>query len=132
MPHTTTARTRFCPLLNDKGVEAYLMATNAIITKDLTASAVTNAKLSDGTIGLGSANDGSTAGKLNAKFQIATTAASNTVVTVPHGLARAAVGYDVIRNNKDSTIYDGSTVFTVTNIYIKSTRQSTLVTLRIY
>jgi hypothetical protein len=142
MAYATTARTDLCPFLRKYGVDTYLLVTQAVTASKLAnfgvetgkigTAAVTNAKIADAIIGMGSANDGSTAGKLNAKFQIATTAASNAVVTVPHGLARAAVGYDVIRCDKDSTIYDGSTVFTATNIYIKSTRQSTLLTLRVY
>jgi hypothetical protein len=119
-------------MLNDYGIEAYLMATNAVRQKDILASAVSNAKISDGTIGLGGAADGSTAGKLNAKDQRFTTAASNTIVTVPSGLSRAPVGYDVIRCNKDAVVYDGSTAFTTSNLYIKATRQSAIVTLRIF
>ena len=130
----------FCPFLNDNGVKNSLLvskavntrvlATNAVTTakirdfkistSKLATSAVTNAKILNANIGMGSANTGSTAGKLNAKYKTFAFAATGTLMQVTHGLGRTPVGHLVIAPSKAGVVYRGSTNYLrATQIYVK-------------
>jgi len=118
---------RWCPGIAEHGITATTLATNAIKTRHLTALNVTNAKMANGNIGLGSGNSGSTLGKLNAKYVEFSTAVTDTIVTVPHGLARTPVGYLTIRSNKAAWLYDATAVFNTTNLWVKTPHFGTVV-----
>lgn len=51
---------------------------------------------------------------------LSTSATPGTEVAVPHTLKRIPSGYFVLRQDRAGTIYDGSTAFSTTNIYLKS------------
>lgn len=53
-------------------------------------------------------------------ISVATSGTPGTEVAVPHTLKRIPTGYLVIRQDKAASVYDGSTTFTKTNIYLKS------------
>ena len=90
-----------------------------VTTAKLATSAVTNAKIAAAIISLGSATDGAAVGKLNAKYQVLTSATANTTVQVAHGLGRTPVGFVAVKTNKSSTIYDAGVAWTATNIFLK-------------
>ena len=134
------ATSPFCPRLNDTGVgnsllvsksvNSRVLSTNAvttikilnykITTAKLATSAVTNAKVLNANIGMGSANTGSTAGKLNAKYKTFTFTATGTLMQVTHGLGRTPVGYLVLNPSKPGVVYRGSTNYLrTTQLFVK-------------
>ena len=128
--------------LNALAVTAAKIGTNAITTPKVNASAVTTAKIAAnavttakvaaGTLSLGSGTDGATAGDVNAKFQVVTTAGADTIVTVAHGLSRAPTGFLAVDKDKASDVYDDGTAWTTANIYLKFSVATVVATLLIF
>lgn len=56
-----------------------------------------------------------------------TLATANTEQAVAHTLKRIPVGYIVLSMDKVATIYDGTTAWTTTNVYIRSNVNATAV-----
>lgn len=54
---------------------------------------------------------------------------ANTEDVVPHSLGSIPVGYIVVKINKGGVIYTSGTAFTSSNVYLKCSTTSTLVTL---
>jgi len=98
------------------------LGANAVTAAKINANAVTNAKILNAIIGMGNANSGSTAGKLNGIYKTFITNVSNTAVLVTHGLGRTPVGYFVFAPNKAGVVYRGSTNYLrASHVVIKST-----------
>ncbi len=85
-------------------------------------------EIKDGTINLhdGLINNNDISGKINGQYVIVTTPSSaNTEFAVAHSLrdkngnARVPQGYIVIRRSAAGVIYDGTTTWTTTNIYLR-------------
>jgi len=101
------------------------IAALAVSTAKVATGAITNAKVGNGTLSLGSLTDGSNLGKLNAVVQRFTTAASNTIVSVAHGLGRTPVGWIVLWQNKAANLYQGTTAWAgATNARIMMDQQT--------
>jgi len=92
-----------------------------------------NSDIADAIIGLGTAADGTAAGKLNAKYQVYTSNATpDAEDTIAHGLGRTPVGFIVIDKDKAGDIYDGGTAWTDTNIYLKCAVASVTATVLVF
>ena len=120
----TTAKIRDFKISTSKlatsAVTTAKIANFKLTTAKLATSAVTNAKILNANIGMGSANTGSTAGKLNAKYKTFAFAATGTLMQVTHGLGRTPVGHLVIAPSKAGVVYRGSTNYLrATQIYVK-------------
>lgn len=66
------------------------------------------------------------------KVSVTSDATPNTEFTVAHTLKRTPIGYFVIRKDKAGDVYDGSTAFDASNIYLKSSVASVTMTLYIF
>jgi len=74
--------------------------------------------------------DGDKAGHLDARYVVYTSnAVADTEDTIPHALGRVPVGYIPVKQDKAGTIYDGSTAWTTTNIYLKASVASMALTI---
>ncbi len=69
---------------------------------------------------------------LDVQIKTITIAAADTEETVSHTLKRIPAGYLVIGIDKAAIIYDGSTAWTATNLYIKTNTADTTVKLLIF
>lgn len=58
-----------------------------------------------------------------------TNVSANTEDAIPHSLGSIPIGYIVVRINKGGVIYDSGTTWTSSNIYLKCSTTSTLVTI---
>jgi hypothetical protein len=63
---------------------------------------------------------------------LSTSATPDAENTVAHSLSRVPSGYIVVKRNKAAIVYDGTTTWTKTNIYVKCDVASTAVTLIIF
>jgi hypothetical protein len=63
------------------------------------------------------------------KTTITTSATPGTETAIAHGLKRTPIGYIVLKKDKAAHIYDGSTAFDSSNIYVRSDVASVTVTL---
>ena len=71
----------------------------------------------DGRISLG---DGTNKENLDIDFaDITSHAMADTEFAVSHSLGRVPAGYIVVKGNKAGVVYDGATVWTTSNIYLK-------------
>ena len=96
------------------------LGANAVTVSKINANAVTNAKILNAIIGLGNANTGSTAGKLNAIYKTLTFTATGTLMQVTHGLGRTPVAYLPLNPSKPGVVYRGSTNYLrATQVYVK-------------
>lgn len=98
-------------------------------------------EIKDGTINLhdGTINSNDVAGKINGQYVIVTTpATANTEFAVAHSLkdkngnARIPQGYLVVRRSANGVVYDGTTSWTTSNIYLKCSAASVNITLLIF
>lgn len=58
-----------------------------------------------------------------------TNSSPNTEDAVPHNLGSVPVGYIVVRQNKSASLYDSGKTWTSSNLYLKCSTASTLVTI---
>ena len=73
------------------------------------------------------------AGNLSAKYVVFTShAVATTEDTVPHKLGRVPNGYIVVKQDKAGIVYDGTTAWTTTNLYLKSSVASVTWTLMVF
>lgn len=98
-------------------------------------------EIKDGTINLhdGSIDNNDVAGKINGVWKVVTTpATANQEFAVPYtlydinGNQRVARGYIVVRNGNGGVIYDGTTAWTTSNIYLRCTTASNTITLLVF
>ena len=83
--------------------------------------------------GISLGNGSGWAGKLDAEFiSYTTNATANTEDAISHNLGRVPVGYIVVKNGNGGVIYNGSTAWTNTTIYLKCTTASNPVTILIF
>ena len=86
-----------------------------------------------GIVGLGTGADNTVAGVLDAKYQvIADTGEANAEITIAHGLSRTPIGYLLIMSDKACILYNGSTAWDATNIYLKCSVATCAVTILIF
>lgn len=91
-----------------------------ITTAKLATSAVTNAKVLKGSLNIGGATSGATAGFLNAKYKTFAFTATGTLMQVTHGLGKTPVGFLVFNQSKPGVVYRGSTNYLrATQVYVK-------------
>jgi hypothetical protein len=85
------------------------------------------------TIRSGAIQHGDKVGNLAAKYLVFTSnGAANTEDTILHGLGHIPNGYIVVRQDKSSVVYDSTTAWTSTSIFLKSSAASTAWTLIVY
>jgi len=98
-------------------------------------------EIKDGTINVhdGSIANGEIAGKLNGKYYVVTTpSTANQEFSVSvslvdkNGTARVPQGYIVVRNGNGGVVYNGTTSWTTTAIYLRCTTASNNVTLLVF
>lgn len=98
-------------------------------------------EIKDGTINLhdGTIDNNDVAGKINGVWKIVTTpATANQEFAVSYSLydmngnPRTARGYIVVRNSNGGVVYDGTTTWTTSNIYLKCTTANNNITLLIF
>ena len=97
---------------NRLGVEGY--------AKDLDADIANLFLFTQSRVAFGSGNTGAKGENIAGEFRTITTAGANTEVVVPHTLGVIPVGRIVLRQDKAGSLYDSTTAWTTTNIYIKS------------
>jgi len=82
---------------------------------------------------IGTAADGTRAGVINGIYQTLTTSGTpDAENTIAHGLGRVPVGYILVKADKAVCVYDGSSAWTATNIYLKANVASAAITLLIF
>jgi hypothetical protein len=88
----------------------------------------------NGGISLGSGDSGYRAGNIDAQYiDVYTPSVADTEFTVPHGLGRKPIGYDIVRRDKAAIVYDSSGgSWNDTTLYLKCNVASTTVKLRVY
>lgn len=80
-------------------------------------------RLLSGNLGFG---DGATADNIKGAWLTFTSNATpNTEETLAHGLGAVPIGYLVFSRNKAAVLYNGTTAWTTTNLYVKSDTAST-------
>lgn len=81
----------------------------------------------------GAIQDDDKAGNLNGVYVVFTSnGVANTEDTVAHNLGRIPVGYIPVRQDKSAILYDGTTTFTATNLYLKSSAATVAWTVLIF
>lgn len=91
------------------------------------------ARILNGNLELGTGTDTELGAHVEGQFHVITTDATpGNETTITHNLERAVVGYSVIRRDKAGIIYDGTTAWTTTNIYVKCDVASMTCTLFLY
>lgn len=88
----------------------------------------------NGLISLGTGESGHRAGNLDAQYiDVLTPSVANTEFSVPHGLKRVIIGYDVVRRDRAAHIYDSSYgSWDDQLIFLKCDVASATVRLRVY
>jgi hypothetical protein len=85
--------------------------------------------LAQGRIRFGPGTSGNDGENIFGQWVTFTTSTADTEVTVPHTCGCVPVGYLTTKINKGGVIYDSGTAWTSTNIYIKCSTATTIVTL---
>jgi len=81
----------------------------------------------------GSIANNDKAGNLNAVYVVFTSnGTANTEDTVAHPLGRVPLGYIPVRWDKSAVLYDGTTAWTTTNFYLKSSAATVAWTLLVF
>lgn len=83
-----------------------------------------------GRIRFGDGDSGARGENMSGEFITFTTAGANTEVVVPHTLSAIPVGRLIIRQDKAGSLYDSTTAWTKSNIYVKCDQAT--VTFRIF
>lgn len=65
-------------------------------------------------------------------YTVTTPSTANTQFTVPHGLQRIPIGFDLKRNNTSGVVYDSGTTWTSSDIYLKCSVASAAITIFIF
>lgn len=88
----------------------------------------------NGGISFGNGGSGYRAGNIDAQYiDVFTPSVADTEFTVPHGLGRKPIGYDVVRRDKAGIVYDSSGgSWSPTTLYLKCSTASTTIKLRVY
>lgn len=88
----------------------------------------------NGGISFGNGLSGYRAGNMDAQYiDVFTPSVADTEFTVPHGLGRKPIGYDVVRRDKAAIVYDSSGgSWSDTLLYLKCNTASTTIKLRVY
>lgn len=116
-----------------RAVTTSKIANDSIKAAKIADNAVRTSEIGNGVITLGSAADGTIAGKLNAKYQVVTsTGLADTEFTVTHQLGRTPVGFLLVKSNKATSVYDSGTAWTDTSIFLKSSAATAEITLIIF
>lgn len=83
-----------------------------------------------GRIRFGRGQDGDRGENISGQFQVYTSnGAANTEDTIAHGIGSVPVGYIVIKQDKASNVYLGTTAWTSSNIYLRQSGTSVATTL---
>lgn len=83
-----------------------------------------------GRIRFGDGGDGDRGENIHGQFQVYTSNGSaNTEDTIAHTLGSVPIGYIVLKQDKASNVYLGSTAWTSSNIYLKQTGTSVSTTI---
>lgn len=85
------------------------------------------AQILNGSLGFGNGTD--VENVRGAWVTYTSNAVANTEDTVPHGLAVVPIGFIVIRRDKAGVVYDGGTSWTNSNLYLKCSTASTVITM---
>ena len=73
------------------------------------------------------------AGNLDAVYCVYTSnGTANTEDTVAHKLGRTPIGYIVTKQDKSAIVYDGTTSFTSTNLYLKTNAATVALTVLVF
>jgi hypothetical protein len=81
----------------------------------------------------GAINNNDKAGNLAGKYVVFTSnGVANTEDAVLHALGAVPTGYIIVRQNQSAILYTGSTAWTKTTIYLKSSAASTLWTVMVF
>ena len=84
----------------------------------------------DGRIGLG---DGTNKENLDIEFKDVTShATAGTEFSISHTLGRVPAGYIVVKRDKAAVVYDGTTVWTTSTIYLRCSVSSTALRLIVF
>ena len=88
----------------------------------------------NGGISLGTGDSGYRAGNIDAQYiDVFTPSVADTEFTVPHGLGRKPIGYEVVRRDKAAIVYDSSGgSWSDSTLYLKCNTASTTIKLRVY
>lgn len=83
-----------------------------------------------GRLRFGGGGDGDRGENISGEFQVYTSnAVADTEDTIAHTLGSVPIGYIVIKQNKASSVYEGGTSWTSTNIYLKQSNTSVTTTI---
>lgn len=83
-----------------------------------------------GRMRFGTGVDGARGENISGEFQVFTSNASaDTEDTIAHTLGSVPIGFIIINRDKGGVVYDSGTAWTSTNIFLKTTTTSTLVTI---
>lgn len=81
----------------------------------------------------GAIQDDDKAGNLSAVYVVFTSnAVANTQDTVAHNLGRTPVGYIPVKQDKSAVLYDGTTAFTSSNLYLRSSAATVAWTILVF
>lgn len=80
----------------------------------------------------GDIQHGDKVGNLDARYVVYTSnAVADTEDTISHGLGRVPVGYIPAKQDKAGTVYDGTTAWTATHIYLRASAASMALTVMV-
>jgi len=81
----------------------------------------------------GEISDGEDGENLDCQFRLITdSGAANVEFAVTHTLGRIPVGYTVIKNDSNGVIYDGTSTWTTTTIYLRSSAANASMTIMLF
>ena len=85
--------------------------------------------MAQGRVRFGTGTDGARGENISGEFQVVSdTGNANTEFSVIHTLGAVPVGYLVLKNSKAGAIYDGTTAWTSTTIYLRHEAANAAVT----
>jgi hypothetical protein len=86
--------------------------------------------MTQGRVRFGGGTDGQPGENVSGEFQVYTSNGSaNTEDTIAHTLGAVPIGYIVVKQDKASNVYLGSTAWTSTNVYLKQSGTSVATTI---
>jgi len=84
----------------------------------------------NGRVRFGTGEDGTVGENIQGEFQVYTSNGSaNTEDTIAHTLGSVPIGYIVLKQDKASSVYTGTTAWSDSNIYLRQTGTSVTTTL---
>jgi len=82
-----------------------------------------------GRIRFGTGADGARGENISGEFQVVSdTGAANTEFSVAHTLGSVPIGYIVIKNNKAGAVYDGTSAWTSTTLFLRHEAANSAIT----